>query len=155
MYEVARSSTASRLGIDNTPDEFVLSNAYQVAEHILQPVRDEFGSFSPSSWFRCEALEKVLTRKSFIRWCAKHGLSYADPDAWKAYFMRKSHPRGEAVDFEIIGVSNAKVFEWCTDNIPEFDQLIAEFMKPNNDSAGWIHASYSFGDNRQQILNIG
>ena len=56
MYEVSKSRTAERDGIDNTPSAEVLERAEQVAKHILQPVRDEFGSFTPSSWFRCEAL---------------------------------------------------------------------------------------------------
>lgn len=158
MYEVAKSSTAQRLGIDNTPSDEVLERAEQVCIHILQPVRDHFGiPFSPSSWFRCEELEKVITQKSFMRWCQRHRrndyINGLFDDAWKIYFAIKSHPKGEAVDFELAGVSNIELFEWCKTNIPEYDQLIAEFMKKDDESAGWIHGSYSV-INRNQIIEI-
>ena len=43
LAEVTKSTTAKRLGIDNTPDEWVTENLKKVAEHIFQPVRDHFG----------------------------------------------------------------------------------------------------------------
>ena len=154
MYEIAKSSTALRLGIDNTPSNEALECAEQVAIHILQPVRDAFGSFSPNSWFRCEELEKAITQKGFRRWCMMRGFSDNDSAAWHEYFSRKSHPKGEAVDFEISGVSNIVLFDWCKENISDYDQLIAEFMKQDDESAGWIHGSYSGIKNRNQILEI-
>jgi len=156
-YEIFKSKTAERLEIDNIPKGIELDNILEVAEqtciHILQPVRDEFGSLSPSSWFRCEELEKAITIKSFQRWCVKHGLDHKHEEAWKAYFMKKSHPKGEAVDFEKAGVSNILMFNWCKFNLDNFDQLIAEFMKPDIPSAGWIHGSFS-DINRKQIFEI-
>ena len=155
MYEVAKSSTAIRLGIDNTPSDEVLERAEMVAKHILQPARDQFGSFSPSSWFRCEALEKAITKKSFQHWCNKHKMNASHQGSWDTYFSRKSHPKGEAVDFEIIRVSNYTLFNWCKENIPEYDQLIEEFMRSSDTSAGWVHGSYSTVYNRKQTFKIG
>ena len=166
IYEVFKSSTADRLGIDNIPKgkllDSVLEKAEQVAIHIAQPVRDEFGSFSPNSWFRGEELERAITKNSFIKWCAspmKYGHKGYHPltdydEAWAEYFSRKSHPTGGAIDFEKSGVDNRVIFNWCKENLPAFDQLIAEFMKPDNPSAGWIHGSYSAIKNRQQIIEI-
>ncbi len=155
MYEVAKSGTATRLGIDNTPPEYVLDKAEQVCKHILQPVRDEFGPFTPSSWYRCEELERAITVAGFTRFM--HTAGYKEDEreaAWDDYYSRKSHPKGEAVDFEIVGVPNAVVFNWCRNALPKFDQLIAEFMKRDNPSAGWIHGSYSNLHNRNQIKTI-
>lgn len=154
MYEVAKSSTAIRLGVDNTPSDEVLEIAEQTCIHILQPVRDEFGSLSPSSWFRCEELERAITKKSFARWIVRHNMQdRSDEHCWNMYFRRKSHPKGEAVDFEKAGVSNIVMFDWCKENLEQFDQLIAEFMKPDDESAGWIHGSNSV-INRKQIFEI-
>ena len=153
MYEVAKSSTAIRLGIDNTPSDEVLERAEQTCIHILQPVRDEFGSLSPSSWFRCEELEKAITVVSFKKWCIRKNISYLLDESWEEYFNLKSHPKGEAVDFEKAGVSNIVMFNWCKNNLEQFDQLIAEFMKPDDPSAGWIHGSNSV-INRKQIFEI-
>lgn len=155
MHEVAKSSTAIRLGIDNTPSNEVLERAKQVAIHIIQPVRDHFGiPFSPNSWFRCEELEKAITKKGFRSWCMMRGYSENDSAAWREYFSRKSHPKGEAVDFEIAGIDNVFLYNWCKENLPEYDQLIAEFMKPDNASAGWVHGSFSQDNNRMQLIEI-
>lgn len=156
MWEVAKSPTADRLQIDNTPPDFVLERAELVAMHILQPVRDHFGiPFSPNSWYRCEQLEREITRKSFAHWVQQHKLQGRNPeDAWAMYFALKSHPKGEAVDFELPGVSNLTLYNWCQYNLPEFDQLIAEFMKRDDLTAGWVHASYTIGHNRKQAFDI-
>ena len=67
---------------------------------------------------------------------------------------RSQHVTGHAVDFEIHGVSNWDLAEWCYDNL-DFDQLIVEFMKDGDPTAGWVHCSYrSDGENRSQALRI-
>lgn len=156
MYEVAKSRTADRLKIDNTPSDEDLERAEQTCIHIAQPVRDEFGPYSPNSWFRCEALERVICATSFLGWASRHGYNMQTQaeEAWVEYFSRKSHPRAESVDFEIVGVSNPVVYHWCKDNLPVYDQLIAEFMKIDDDDAGWIHGSYSEAHNRMQLIEI-
>ena len=160
MSEVARSSTASRLGIDNTPSDKVLEIAEQLCINFLQPIRDHYGiPFSPSSWFRCEALEREVTKNSFSRWANDNGYNLVTLEdleyAWSEYFRLKSHPKGEAVDFEIPGIDNHKLFDHIYEmkNI-EFDQLISEFMKKEDPYAGWIHGSYSNGHNRNQVVYI-
>lgn len=156
IREVSKSATAVRLGIDNTPSRAVLERAEQVAIHVLQPVRDHFGiPFSPNSWFRCEELERAITKTSFDRWVVRHKMedrSYED--SWNMYYARKSHPKGEAVDFEVPGISNMVLYAWCRDNILEYDQLIAEFMKRDDPSAGWVHGSYRAERNRNQLITI-
>ena len=157
VSEVSKSSTATRLGIDNTPSQQVLERAELAAIHILQPARDHFGiPFSPNSWFRCEELERVITDTSFRAWCNRHGYNYVaqHDEAWADYFSRKSHPKGQSVDFEIPGIDNQVLYTWLKENILEYDQLIAEFMKQDDPSAGWCHGSYSLENNRMQLIEI-
>ena len=39
LAEVTKSLTAKRLGIDNTPDDWVQGNLKAIAEHVFQPLR--------------------------------------------------------------------------------------------------------------------
>ena len=153
--EVAKSSTADRLDIDNTPSDEVLENAKALAENVLEPIRRHFGiPFSPQSWYRGEDLEKVICWKSFEKWCARKGLTVSD-DSWDKYFARKSHPNGEAADIEFVGVANDDLFEWIHDNL-EYDQLIREFPKDGDPRSGWVHVSWKRnGKNRKQRFLIG
>lgn len=154
ISEVSKSSTAIRMEIDNTPSEQVLHAARLLAEHCLQPIRDHYSfPFSPQSWYRCEALEKVICYKSFPAWLSKHHLDHIDPQNWRNYFNLKSHPKGEAADIEIIGISNDELYNWCKDNL-HYDQLIREFAKPSDPQSGWVHISYREYNNRQQAFKI-
>lgn len=156
--EVARSSTADRLGIDNTPDEIVLERAELLAIECLQPIRVHYEiPYAPNSWFRCELLERAIAGSGFKGWCARNHQTYAEgieSAAWKQYFARKSHPRGEAADVEVPGIPNDELFAWCEANL-QFDQLIREFAKPNDPMSGWVHISKRAEGNRQQAFSIG
>jgi len=99
-------------------------------------------------------LEKILTVKSFKRWTEKNHYGLSMEATWPRYFERKSHPRGEASDIEIMGVPNIDVAYWIKDNIKEFDQLILEFYNPADPQGGWVHVSYSKDNNRNQLLTI-
>ncbi len=153
--EVARSSTADRLELDNTPTDDAMDKAKALADNVLEPIRTHFGiPFSPQSWFRGEALEKVICRRSFERWCERKGMP-VDEASWDAYFGRKSHPRGEAADIEIPGIANDVLFDWIRDNL-EYDQLIREFPKEGDPMSGWVHVSWNNdGNNRNQHFTIG
>lgn len=152
--EVARSYTASRHGIDNTPTPIVLKNAQSLAINILEPIRIHFGiPFSPSSWYRSEALEKHICWDAFLKWCPRNGFPGPTDDAWAEYFSRKSHPNGEAADIEIPGISNDYLFDWVKDNL-QFDQLIREFPKAGDPMSGWVHISWSDTHNRNQSFTI-
>ena len=61
LKECIRSKTADRLGIDNTPDEWVTENLKKVAEHIFQPLRDHFGvPVYVSSGYRGPELNRAI-----------------------------------------------------------------------------------------------
>jgi hypothetical protein len=128
--EATHSTTAKRLGIDNTPDAEQFSNMIYVAENVFQPVREHFGfPIYVSSFFRSEALNSAVRGSS-----------------------SSTHMKGEAMDLDadVFGkVTNAEIFHYIKDNL-EFDQLIWEFGTETEPA--WVHVSLSKGSNRNQIL---
>jgi len=128
--EATHSTTAKRLGIDNTPDAEQFSNMIYVAENVFQPVREHFGvPIYVSSFFRSEALNSAIRGSS-----------------------SSTHMKGEAMDLDadVFGkVTNAEIFHYIKDNL-EFDQLIWEFG--TDIEPAWVHVSLSKGTNRNQIL---
>tara|TARA_E500000318_G_scaffold88951_1_gene86402 strand:- start:140 stop:583 length:444 start_codon:yes stop_codon:yes gene_type:complete len=129
LPELTRSQTATRKGIDNTPNDEQIKNLERVCSEILQPVREHFGvAFSPSSGFRSVALCEAIGSSS-----------------------KSQHAKGEAVDFEIPGQDNKSVAEWVRDNL-NFDQLILEYYTPEDPTSGWIHCSVREDSNRKECL---
>ena len=64
LYELTKSETADRQRIDNRiPTDEVLRSAVNLARQVLDPLRDAFGSYSPNSVFRSQALERALKNK--------------------------------------------------------------------------------------------
>lgn len=128
--EATHSTTAKRLGIDNTPNAEQFSNMVYVADNVFQPIREHFGTpIYVSSFFRSEGLN------SAIRGSAS-----------------STHMKGEAMDLDADvygGVTNAQIFHYIKDNL-EFDQLIWEFG--TEDNPAWVHVSLSKRNNRNQIL---
>ncbi len=124
FWELIKSDTAMRLGIDNTPNETHIDKLILVAANILQPVRDHFGPIRVTSGYRSVALcEAVGSNKN------------------------SNHARGEAVDFEPFD-SNIKmidIIEFIYNNL-EYRELIAEYF-PN----GWIHCAYRNNNNIKKL----
>ena len=118
LAEMVKSQVALRKGIDNYPDGTSIDNLRLLAENILQPIRDEFGSFIVSSGFRCPELCIAIGSK-----------------------ITSQHAKGQAADFEVAGVDNYELALWIEDHLP-FDQLILECYKENDKNSGWIHCSY-------------
>lgn len=127
LTEMVKSQTAVRKGIPNVPSEAQVDALVEVCEHILEPVREKYGiPFSPSSGYRSAEL------------CLAIGSS-----------VSSQHAKGEAVDFEVPGISNLEVAGWIVGNL-EFDQLILEHYEGGN--TGWIHCSYKSEGNRKEVL---
>lgn len=133
LKELVKSSTATRLGIDNWPtDQQVVDNLIAVMDNIVQPVRDYYGvPFGPNSGYRCLLLNRALKSKD-----------------------TSQHVLGQAVDIEVPGISNYNLAEWIVDNC-EFDQVLLEFYYPGQPTSGWVHVSYvDLSTNRKQVLTI-
>lgn len=130
LNELIKSSTADRMGISNWPeDDHHLVNLTNVANHILQPVRDEFGATRVNSGYRSPKLNKAVGGSD-----------------------RSQHCHGEAADFECSKVGNFKLAQWIANTL-DFDQLILEFYEQGKPSSGWVHCSYkSDGSNRKKVM---
>ena len=128
LSEMTKSATATRLGVDNTPDLLHLVNLTHLAIHILQPVRDQFGVITINSGYRSPTLN------------AKVGGS-----------KTSQHCNGQAADFESFSTPNPDLAKWISKNL-DFDQLILEFYDGVDPNSGWIHCSYNLMGNRKKIL---
>lgn len=126
LAEMVKSQTAERKGIPNEPDDEQVYAMALLAENILQPIRDKFGSFIVSSGFRSAELCVAIGSK-----------------------ITSQHAKGEAADFEVAGVDNYELALWIEENL-EFDQLILECYTGGN--TGWIHCSYVPEENRKETL---
>jgi hypothetical protein len=129
LKELTKSDTATRLGLDNTPDEQALENLKTLCDMVLQPVREHFG--------------KSVSVNS----------AYRSPESNAAVGGSKTsdHCKGMAADIEIVGVANADLAQWIMDNL-EYTQLILEFYTPGIPDSGWVHVSYDPNNLKKQEL---
>lgn len=129
LTEMTKSESALRLGIKNEPNEEQLQNMIQLAQKVLQPIRDAFKKgVKVNSGFRSPELNRAIG-----------GSPTSD------------HCKGQAADIEIPGVSNYTVSKWIQDNL-EFTQVILEFYTPGVPDSGWVHVSYDPKNLKKQAL---
>ena len=131
LAECTKSSTASRLGIENKPDDWEIENLKAIAECVFQPLRDAFGCpIYVSSGYRSEDLNRAIGGS-----------------------IRSQHVQGRALDLDadVFGrCTNAQIFNWIRENVT-FDQLVWEFG--DSDNPNWVHVSYvRDGVNRGRCL---
>ena len=128
LEEFTKSMTAIRKGIKNEAGSGEIKNLTDLCYAILEPVRAKFEKpVIITSGYRSEELCEAIGSKK-----------------------TSQHAKGQAVDFEIAGVSNLQVALWLTNNV-DFDQLILEYWTGEANS-GWIHCSFVEGSNRKQVL---
>jgi zinc D-Ala-D-Ala carboxypeptidase len=146
-HEATRSQTAARNGIDNTPPDNILASMRKAALG-MELVRIELNQnrIDVSSWFRSEALEKVICREAYRAWCIRKG-KQVTPASWAEYFAKKAHPRGFAVDFtcHTYGNPDAIVRKLLASKVP-FQQIIHEY-----DS--WVHIAFDGTDRKALIID--
>lgn len=122
--------TAVRKGIENKAGSGEIKNLTDLCYGVLEPVRAKFDKpITITSGFRSEELCEAIGSKK-----------------------TSQHTKGEAVDFEIAGISNLGAALWLTNNT-DFDQLILEYWTGEANS-GWIHCSFKEGSNRKQVLTF-
>ena len=130
LEEFEKSMTAVRKGIENKAGSGEIKNLTDLCYGVLEPVRAKFDKpITITSGFRSEELCEAIGSKK-----------------------TSQHTKGEAVDFEIAGVSNLAVALWLTNNT-DFDQCILEYYTGEANS-GWIHCSFKEGSNRKQVLTF-
>jgi len=129
LNELTKSQEATRLGIDNTPNEEHILNLKLLCENVLQPIRDFYGMpLSVSSGYRSAALCEAIGSSS-----------------------KSQHTKGQAADFEIFGVANKDLADFVVKNL-DYDQCILEFWNENEPNSGWVHCSFNVLGNRKQFL---
>ena len=131
LRECTRSQTASRLGVENNPDDPQVMNLRLIAEHIFQPIRDNFEvPIYVSSGYRSPKLNSALNGSSTSQHCQGRALD---------------------LDADVYGkISNADIFFYIKECL-DFDQLIWEFGDDTNPS--WVHVSYnSPTENRGRVM---
>ena len=131
LEEFEKSSTAIRHGIENKAGSGEIKNLTDLCYAVLEPVRIKF--------------DKPVIITS----------GYRSPELCEAIGSKATsqHAKGQAVDFEIAGISNLQVALWIQNNT-DFDQLILEFWKDGEPNSGWVHCSYVDGSNRKQVLTF-
>ena len=124
------SNTATRKGIDNTPNDEQLANMELVAEEIFEPLRTYVGGpIKINSFFRSPDLNTAIGGSS-----------------------KSQHCKGQAIDIDDTygRMTNAEMYHWIKEHL-EFDQMIWEFG--DDDNPDWVHVSYvSLEDNRNRCL---
>ena len=128
--EGVRSNTATRKGIDNTPNDEQLENMKLVAEQVFEPLRVYVnGPIKINSFFRCPELNKAIGGSS-----------------------KSQHCKGQAMDIDdTFGhMTNAEMYNFIKEHL-DFDQMIWEFG--DDDNPDWVHVSYvSPEKNRNRCL---
>ena len=131
LSEFIKSGTATRLGIDNSPSNDIITRLYLMANMIAQPIRDHYKrSTTINSGYRCLELNRALKSSD-----------------------TSQHVTGSALDIEVSGIDNYELANWIKENL-DFDQLILEFYD-GTPASGWVHVSLSeSGTNRGECLTI-
>ncbi len=123
--EMIASQTASRMGIDNTPDELIYANLVETA-HLLEAVRSLLGN------------RPILISSGY----RSPGVNSATGGA-----RNSAHLTGKAADFTCPGYGNPiDVCNAIAQSGIMFDQLIHEF-------GSWVHIAWD-QNMRQQVLTI-
>ena len=124
------SNTATRRGIDNTPNEEQLNNMELIADEVFEPLRDWVaGPIKINSFFRSPELNTAIGGSS-----------------------KSQHCKGQAIDIDdTFGkATNAEMYNFIKEHL-DFDQMIWEFG--DDDNPAWVHISYvSAEDNRNRCL---
>ena len=124
------STTATRRGIDNDPNNEQLVNMELIAEKVFEPLRKWVGGpIKINSFFRCLKLNTAIGGSK-----------------------KSQHMKGQAMDIDdTFGVvANSDMYNYIKNNL-DFDQMIWEFGDDENPN--WVHVSYvSKEDNRNRCL---
>ena len=124
------SRTATRLNIDNKPNDDQMQNMCLIAEEVFEPLRVWVGGpIKINSFFRSPELNKAIGGSG-----------------------KSQHCHGQAIDLDDGGCkkTNAEMYAWIKENL-DFDQMIWEFGTDENPN--WVHVSYVSEDkNRNRCL---
>ena len=128
--ESVYSRTATRLSLNNKPNDDQVQNMRLIAEEVFEPLRVWVGGpIKINSFFRSPELNKTIGGST-----------------------KSQHCHGQAIDLDdTFGrATNAEMYEFIRKYL-DFDQMIWEFGDDDNPS--WVHVSYVSEDkNRNRCL---
>ena len=131
--ELIASSTAKRLGLDNTPTQEEKEKLRKLAIEVLQPIRDKWkGVIVVNSGYRSEAVNKAV-----------------------GGVKTSQHRLGEAADIKVGGKDkNKKLFNLIYKMISNGELKVGQLIDEYNYQ--WIHVSLprNNGKPNNQILHI-
>ena len=127
IQELTRSTTARRLGIDNTPPASAVTALHELVDKVLDPLRKAWGGpIRVNSGYRCPELNKVVG---------------GTPGS--------QHQRGEAADITVGSRNgNRRLLELIKRLDLPVDQCIDE------KGCRWIHVSHRKGRNRRLYMKF-
>jgi zinc D-Ala-D-Ala carboxypeptidase len=118
LYEMTRSGTAIENDIPNRPSKVTVKALEALCQHILEPLRKQFGPIVVSSGYRCEQLNLLVGGQPASQHC-----------------------RGEAADIVVNSAARGRaMFNYIRQNL-DFDQLIWEPIGAKEPR--WLHVSYT------------
>lgn len=122
LEEMTRSNTAARKGLDNTAPAWAVHRLIRTAAR-MELVRAACGDrrITVFSGYRSDVVNKAVGGS-----------------------RTSSHRDGDAVDFEVHGLTVAETVAILKDSDIDFDQLIDEFGQ-------WVHIGFG-PKNRQQVI---
>ena len=136
LQELIYSSTALRLGIDNSPTKEGVLKLTLLATSLLQPLRERLGALRVTSGYRSPQLSEAIGSSA-----------------------NSQHCRYEAVDMQFVKrgkMDNLLIYQALIDLDLDFDQCILEFGNSSKEldptHPAWIHLSWKVTDNRKQVL---
>ena len=122
LEELTQSQTATRRGIDNTPDERVINELGWLVKFILDPLR-------------------VITKSPITI-----SSGYRSPELNRAIGGSKTsqHCLGQAADINSTVLGTERLFNLIKNSNLPFDQLINE--------GTWVHVSYGYRNRREVLV---
>lgn len=118
LDEMVFSETATRKGIDNTPNAAQVFNLTRLCNEVLDPLRELIGKpIHVSSGFRSPEVNALIG--------GAHN---------------SQHTEGKAADLRVSGWTTEQLYQFVRHSGIIYDQLIQEF---GTETGGWVHISYS------------
>lgn len=130
IKELTKSETATKKGIDNTPNAEQVKNLEVLIDNLLDPIRGQWGAaITVTSGFRSVALNKAVG-----------GVANSHHLGGYAADLTVGSQAGNKALFDMIRQS--KLLRWT--------QLISE--KTTSQGCGWVHISYVPSNLKNQVL---
>ena len=123
IKELCASSTATRLGISNTPSIAVSDNLMLLIVNVLQPLRNRFGAITVTSGYRNNKLNMAVN---------------GSPSS--------NHLRGCAADIVPQKATFKQIYDFITQNL-DYDEC---FIETNKQGTKWLHIAFRKENNRKK-----